>query len=70
MSVDETETVTSEEEHFFIVRRTQAPGRAVGEPGPGYVGRFEKGVDYIGDLDEFEASFARHAAFAPPCPGP
>jgi hypothetical protein len=26
------------------------------------VGTFEKGVDYIGNLDEFEQSFARHLA--------
>ena len=31
---------------------------------PRYVGSFEKGVDYIGDLDEFEASLAQHAAIA------
>jgi hypothetical protein len=29
---------------------------------PRFIGRFEKGVDYIGDLDEFRASFARHVA--------
>ncbi|MDO9130196.1 MAG: tagaturonate epimerase family protein, partial [Anaerolineales bacterium] len=31
---------------------------------PRYVGRFEKGVDYIGDLAAFEADFAGHAAIA------
>jgi hypothetical protein len=31
---------------------------------PRYVGDFEKGVDYIGDLGEFEKSFARHVAVA------
>jgi hypothetical protein len=29
---------------------------------PRYVGTFEKGVDYIGNLDEFEKSFAQHLA--------
>ena len=29
---------------------------------PRFVGRFEKGVDYIGDLGVFSAEFARHAA--------
>jgi hypothetical protein len=28
------------------------------------VGRFEKGVDYIGNLQEFEAEFSRHAVIA------
>jgi tagaturonate epimerase len=31
---------------------------------PRYVGRFEKGVDYIGDVAEFEADLAVHAAIA------
>ena len=31
---------------------------------PRYVGRFEKGVDYLGDLAAFEADFAGHAALA------
>jgi hypothetical protein len=31
---------------------------------PRYVGRFEKGVDYIGDLAAFTANFAIHAAIA------
>jgi len=31
---------------------------------PRFVGRFEKGVDYIGDLGRFEEEFARHAAIA------
>ncbi len=31
---------------------------------PRYLGRFEKGVDYIGDLDQFESELAKHAAIA------
>ena len=31
---------------------------------PRYVGDFEKGVDYIGDLDALRADFAGHAAIA------
>jgi hypothetical protein len=64
MSVDETETVTSEEEHFFIVSELKRLGVQWVSLAPRYVGRFEKGVDYIGDPDAFEASFARHAAIA------
>jgi len=36
----------------------------VGQPGSALCGRFEKGVDYIGDLDTFEAEFAQHAEIA------
>ena len=31
---------------------------------PRFPGRFEKGVDYIGDVDAFEADVAIHAAIA------
>jgi len=31
---------------------------------PRYVGSFEKGIDYVGDLAAFEADFAGHAAIA------
>ena len=64
MSVDETETVTSIEEHFFVVNELKRLGVQWVSLAPRYVGRFEKGVDYIGDLDEFETSFAQHAAIA------
>ncbi len=64
MSVDETETVTSPEEHFFVVNELKRLGVEWISLAPRYVGSFEKGVDYIGDLDEFEASLAQHAAIA------
>ena len=64
MSVDETETVTSPEEHFFVVSELKRLGVEWVSLAPRYVGSFEKGVDYIGDLDEFEASLAQHAAIA------
>jgi hypothetical protein len=31
---------------------------------PRYIGEFEKGADYIGDLDEFDAELIKHAAIA------
>lgn len=64
VSVDETETPTSPQEHFFIaseLRRLEVPWVSLALR---YVGRFEKGVDYIGDLDAFEAEFSRHMAVA------
>jgi hypothetical protein len=64
MSVDETETPTSIEEHFFIASELKRLGVQWVSLAPRYVGRFEKGVDYIGDLQEFEAQLARHAAIA------
>jgi len=64
VSVDETETVTSPAEHFFIASELKRLGVKWVSLAPRYVGEFEKGVDYIGDLDVFEASLAQHAAIA------
>ncbi|MBN1641848.1 MAG: hypothetical protein JXA09_11495 [Anaerolineae bacterium] len=67
VSVDETDTTTSPEEHFFIANELQRLGVRWVSLAPRYVGRFEKGVDYIGDLDAFDAAVARHAAIARRC---
>ena len=64
MSVDETETVTSLAEHIYIVTELKRLGVKWVSLAPRYVGSFEKGVDYIGDLAAFEESFAKHAAVA------
>jgi hypothetical protein len=64
MSVDETETPTSVEEHFFIASELRRLGVHWVSLAPRYIGRFEKGVDYIGDLDEFERELTKHAAIA------
>jgi hypothetical protein len=72
MSVDETETPTSIEEHFFIASELKRLGVQWVSLAPRYIGRFEKGVDYIGDpsmdsgqaLNEFESQLAKHAAIA------
>jgi hypothetical protein len=64
MSVDETETPTSVLEHFFVASELRRLGVEWVSLAPRYVGRFEKGVDYIGDLAAFEASFAQHVAVA------
>lgn len=62
MSVDETETVTSLAEHVYIATELKRLGVKWVSLAPRYVGDFEKGVDYIGDLAEFERSFAGHLA--------
>ena len=64
VSVDETDTPTSHAEHLFITRELRRLGVKWVSLAPRYVGRFEKGVDYIGDLEAFEADFAGHAAIA------
>ncbi len=64
MSVDETETVTTPAEHIYIASELQRLGVDCISLAPRYVGTFEKGVDYIGDIDAFESSFRRHHAIA------
>jgi hypothetical protein len=64
VSVDETEQVTSQAEHIYIVSELKRLGVQFVSLAPRYVGRFEKGVDYIGDLDELDRDFAVHAAIA------
>lgn len=64
ISVDETATPTSHAEHLLIARELRRLGVRWVSLAPRYVGRFEKGVDYIGDLAAFRADFAGHAAIA------
>ena len=64
VSVDETATPTSHLEHFYIVSEMRRLGVRWVSLAPRYVGSFEKGVDYIGDLDELRADLAGHAAIA------
>jgi hypothetical protein len=64
ISVDETETLTTHAQHAYIASELQRLGVEWVSLAPRYIGQFEKGVDYIGDVDEFEADFALHASIA------
>jgi hypothetical protein len=64
ISVDETETPTSPLEHAFIAGELRRLGVKFEGLAPRFVGDFEKGVDYKGDLGAFERDFAVHAALA------
>ena len=64
VSVDETDQPTSHAEHFYVAKELGRLGVRWTGLAPRFVGRFEKGVDYIGDLGEFERHFAGHAAIA------
>lgn len=62
MSVDETDTPTSAEEHYFIANELLKRDVPLVSLAPRFVGKFQKGVDYMGDLAEFEVELAKHAA--------
>jgi tagaturonate epimerase len=64
VSVDETDQPTSHAEHVYIASELNRLRVKWVSLAPRYVGRFEKGVDYIGDIATFEADFAGHAAIA------
>ena len=70
VSVDETELPTSHAEHIYIASELRRMGVQWVSLAPRYIGRFEKGVNYIspsgqlGDVTAFEADFAIHAAIA------
>ena len=62
LSIDETATPTTPQAHVFMARESSRRGVAISSLAPRFVGEFQKGIDYIGDVGEFEASFAVHAA--------
>ncbi len=62
VSVDETDAPTTPLEHFFIANELTRQGVKFTSLAPRFIGSFEKGVDYIGDLAALDAEMARHAA--------
>lgn len=62
MSVDETETPTSIHEHYFMAHELLRRGLPVVSLAPRFVGKFQKGVDYIGETAPFERELIKHAA--------
>lgn len=62
ISVDETDSPTTPPEHFFIANELTCKGVRFTSLAPRFIGRFEKGVDYIGDLQALDAELAKHSA--------
>jgi hypothetical protein len=67
VSVDETDSPTSPAEHLFIGLEFKRRGVKAVSLAPRFIGEFEKGIDYKGDLKAFEASLKRHVAIAKLC---
>jgi hypothetical protein len=69
VSVDETDTPTRPLEHLFWALELRRRGviERVVSLAPRFIGDFEKGVDYKGDLAEFEKQLRVHAAIAKEC---
>ncbi|MFW5716301.1 MAG: tagaturonate epimerase family protein [Spirochaetota bacterium] len=64
ISIDETTTPTLPSHHYFIARELEVRGVTVNSLAPRFIGDFQKGIDYIGDLDEFTRQFRVHAEIA------
>ena len=64
LSIDETMTPTSPAQHFFVANELTGRGVKLATVAPRFCGEFQKGVDYIGDLDQFEKEMKVHAQIA------
>ncbi len=64
ISIDETATPTSPLQHFFVANELVLAGVDVATMAPRFCGEFQKGVDYIGDINQFEVELKTHAAIA------
>lgn len=64
MSVDETDSPTTTVEHYYFASELTRLGAKWSSLAPRFIGEFEKGVDYIGDLKRFEQAYVEHCKVA------
>lgn len=64
LSVDETDQPTTLAEHYIIAEQCLQHGMKLVSLAPRFIGDFEKGVDFIGDLEALDKSLQDHAAIA------
>lgn len=57
ISMDETDNPQSPLEMFFILAAIAQEGIPIQTIAPKFTGRFNKGVDYVGDVEQFEKEF-------------
>lgn len=62
VSVDETDSVTSPFEHFFIANEMRRMNINFISIAPRFIGDFEKGIDYRGDINLFKQEYKKHLA--------
>ncbi len=60
VSFDETNTTTTPEAHYFIVNEMRRSNIDFTSLALRFPGTFEKGIDYLGDIDEFDRSIKIH----------
>lgn len=64
ISIDETVSITSPRSHFFVAHELIKKGVHFTSMAPRFIGEFQKGIDYIGDLEIFEENYAQHVLIA------
>jgi len=64
ISIDETASVTTPLQHFFVARELLDSGVSFATIAPRFCGEFQKGIDYKGDIDQFNKEIKIHAAIA------
>ena len=64
LSVDETDQPTTLAEHYIIADQCLQAGMKLVSLAPRFIGDFEKGVDFKGDVAALESSLNDHAAIA------
>lgn len=64
ISIDETLTPTSPQAHFFVAQELKDNEVNSATVAPRFCGEFQKGIDYIGNVEGFEEEFIVHTAIA------
>jgi len=64
ISIDETGTPTKPAEHYFVASELKRRGVVFMTIAPRFIGEFQKGIDYIGNVNEFDDEMKVHAAIA------
>jgi hypothetical protein len=64
VSIDETSTPTTPLQHYFIANELLRRGVHFVTIAPRFIGEFQKGIDYIGDVNQFQREFEVHAVIA------
>lgn len=64
VSIDETSTPTTPAQHYFVANELNLAQVQLDTLAPRFCGEFQKGIDYIGDIEQFERELKTHAAIA------
>jgi len=64
LSIDETATPTTPAQHFFVASEMEIRGVKCATVAPRFCGEFQKGIDYIGNVEQYAEEYAVHAAIA------